>query len=216
MTTTEQTRWVAGIAVSQPGALWRRWVALTTAGEVLGFIVPAVAAALTTVGGVEGLPQVAVLMATGAVEGALLGWAQAVVLRRVVPGLDTRSWVLATALAAVLAYAMGMLPSLLFPLPVPAMIAIGTVAGTILLGSVGTAQWLILRRHRPHSAWWIAVTAGAWVLGLGAFLAIATPLWRPGQPAALIAAIGVLASVAMAATMAAVTGWGVLRLGQVK
>ena len=68
MTTTEQTRWVAGIAVSQPGALWRRWVALTTAGEVLGFIVPAVVAALTTVGGVEGLPQVAVLMAAGAVR----------------------------------------------------------------------------------------------------------------------------------------------------
>jgi hypothetical protein len=38
------------------------------------------------------------------------------------------------------------------------------------------------------------------------------PLWQPGQAALLIAAIGVVAGLAMAAMVAAVTGWAVLRL----
>ena len=107
---------------------------------------------------------------------------------------------------------MGMIPSLLFPLPVPVMVGVGAAAGAILLASIGTAQWLVLRRHRPHSAWWIATTAAAWLLGLAAFLAIATPLWRPGQSIALIILIGVLAGLVMATTAAAVTGLAMLRL----
>jgi hypothetical protein len=192
--------------------LWWRWFTITTTGELLGFTVPALAGALTTAHHLDGRPQALILAAAGAVEGALLGWSQAVVLRRVITGLDTGPWVRATASGAVLAYAMGMLPSLLFPLPVPAMVAVGAVAGTVLLASIGTAQWLVLRRYRPHSAWWIATTAGAWILGLAAFLAIATPLWHPGQSTALVILVGVLAGLAMAATVAAVTGWAALRL----
>jgi hypothetical protein len=194
------------------GRLWRRWVVITTAGEVLGFSVPALAGALTTVAHIAGPSQAGILVAAGAVEGALLGWAQATVLRHVVTGLDTGSWIRATALGAMLAYAMGMLPGLLFPQPVLVMIAVVAVAGTVLLCSIGTAQWLVLRRHRPHAAWWIPVTAGAWLVGLGVFLAIATPLWHPGQSVVLIAATGVLAGLVMAATVAAATGWAVLRL----
>jgi hypothetical protein len=193
-------------------ALWRRWVFVTTAGELAGFCVPVLAGALTTAGHVTAAGQATILVVAGAVEGAMLGWAQAIVLRRVVAGLDTGSWVRATALGAVVAYAMGMLPSVFFPLPVAAMIAIAVVAGTILLGSIGTAQWLVLRRHRSGSGWWIGTTAGAWLLGLAAFLAIAMPLWRPGQATVLIVAIGLLAGLVMAAVVASVTGWAVLRL----
>jgi hypothetical protein len=192
--------------------LWRRWVLVTTAGEVAGFTAPALAGAVTTSADVSGLAQAAVLVVAGAVEGALLGWAQGLVLRRVLPGLDTRCWVRATALGAMFAYAMGMLPSLLFPLSVPTMIVIGSVAGLLLLASIGTAQWLVLRQHRRHAAWWIPATAGAWLLGLAAFLAIATPLWYPGQSVVLITVIGLIAAVAMAGVVAAVTGWAVLRL----
>jgi hypothetical protein len=92
------------------------------------------------------------------------------------------------------------------------MVGVGASAGVILLASIGTTQWLVLRRHRPHSAWWIATTAGAWLLGLAAFLAIATPLWQPGQSIVLIILIGVLAGLVMATTVAAVTGWAMLRL----
>jgi hypothetical protein len=192
--------------------LWRRWLVVTTAGEVAGFTAPAVAGAWTTAANVSGLLQAAVLIIAGAAEGAMLGWSQTRVLRLVLPGLDTRSWTRATACGAMLAYAMGMLPSLLFPLPAPAMIAVGAVAGTVLLASIGTAQWLVLRRHEPRTAWWIPVTAAAWVLGLAAFLAVATPLWRPGESVAVIFGIGLLAAVVMAGTVAAVTGAAVVHL----
>jgi hypothetical protein len=55
----------------------------------------------------------------------------------------------------------------------------GTV---LLLCSMGTAQWLVLRRIEVDAPWWIGVTAAAWVAGLAVFLAVATPLWREGQP----------------------------------
>ena len=66
---------------------------------------------------------------------------------------------------------------------------------------------------RAARSWrWIAVTALAWCLALGVFFAIAPPLWHEGQALWLTILIGAAAGLAMAVTMAAVTGWGLLRL----
>ena len=46
-----------------------------------------------------------------------------------------------------------------------------------------------------------------WLVGLAVFLAVTSPLWRPGQSLALVVAIGVLAGMRMAVSVAAVTGW---------
>lgn len=78
--------------------------------------------------------------------------------------------------------------------------------------SIGTAQWTVLRNHLPHAARWIAITAGAWLCGLAAFLAVASPLWQPGQPFWLTVLIGVLAGILMAAVVAVLTGAGLLHL----
>ena len=59
------------------------------------------------------------------------------------PGLNTQSWVWATACGAMLAYVVGMLPNLL-PQPAAALIVLGTLAGMVLLASIGTAQRLVL------------------------------------------------------------------------
>ena len=48
--------------------------------------------------------------------------------------------------------------------------------------------------------------------GLGTFMAIATPLWREGQPPVLIALIGLLAGLAMAFVMALVSGLALARI----
>jgi hypothetical protein len=47
---------------------------------------------------------------------------------------------------------------------------------------------------------------------MAVLLGVATPLWHAGQDVVLVAAIGALGGVGMAATMAAVTGWGLVRL----
>jgi hypothetical protein len=93
-----------------------------------------------------------------------------------------------------------------------ALVGGGLVLGAALLATIGTAQWTVLRPLVPRAARWIPATALAWVIGLGAFLAVATPLWHPGQPVGLVIAVGALAGTVMAAAAAAVTGVAVVRI----
>jgi hypothetical protein len=146
------------------------------------------------------------LLAAGAVEGSVLGLAQAGVFRQVLPGLPPVRFVLATACAAALAWMLGLLPVLLgdrlVALP-PTLVVLGAVfAGTLLLASIGTAQWFVLRGRLPHAGRWIPATGVAWMAGLGVFTAVSSPLWWPGQPLGLIAAIGAFGGLVMAAVSA--------------
>ncbi len=50
------------------------------------------------------------------------------------------------------------------------------------------------------------------LLGLAAFMTIATPLWQEGQPTWQIVAVGLLAGLVMALVMAAITGYALMRL----
>ncbi len=192
---------------------WRAWTRWATAGEFAGFAVPAVTGAL--VGGVNGTGVAAALVAAGAAEGALLGAAQARVLERRLPAFDRPRWILATSCAAALAWAIGLIPMLtngFQNLATVVVIPVAVLLGVILLASIGTAQWLVLRVQLPHSMVWIFSTAGAWTAGLTAFLVVAMPLWHPGQAPALIAAIGALGGLVMAFTVAALTGWAFVRV----
>ncbi|RTL69081.1 MAG: hypothetical protein EKK42_08290 [Pseudonocardiaceae bacterium] len=194
--------------------MWLRWFTWVTLGEFAGFVAPAIVGAASTT---WSLPATtAGLLLAGAAEGTALGWTQAHVLGRALPTLRRAWFVAATALAVVLAYALGLVPialgEQLTTLP-PVLLIIGIVTGgSVLLASIGTAQWLVLRRVRARCAWWIATTGGAWAGGLLVFTAVATPLWQPGQPLALIIAIGVLGGSVMAATVAALTGAAAVRL----
>jgi Ca2+-transporting ATPase len=196
-------------------ALWRRWTAVTFLGEALGFLVPV----LVVLAGADRVVEpgrTLLLVLAGVGEGAVLGAAQARVLTRRLPGFASGAWVLRTALAAGVAWAIGLtiggLGERLAGWPLAAQLALAVPAGVVLLLSIGTAQWTVLRRSLPRAGRWVAWTAAAWLAGLALFMAVATPLWQPGQAAVLVALIGVLAGCLMAATMAAVTGWGLVRL----
>jgi hypothetical protein len=197
-----------------PRALLRTWMLHVTAGEALGFCVPAAVALLV----LDGPPALAVggLVMAGAVEGAVLGAAQARVLGREILGFSRRAWVAATAGAAALAWLVGMLPSTFSSVwadwPTPLAVAVGVLLGTLALLSLGAAQWLVLRRHLSRAGWWVPGTFLGWAVGLLVFAGITTPLWRPGQSAAVVTAIGVLGGLAMAATMAWVTGLVLVRI----
>lgn len=188
--------------------IWQSWFRWTAAGEFAGFLAPALVGALTS------SPQLLVL--AGVVEGAVLGAAQAVVLRRVDRTLLGRNWIGVTALAAGFAWAVAMLAvhngDRLNMLPLAAVLPITAVAGTGILLSLGTAQWFILRGHFPRAGRWVWANAAAWGAGLLVFTAVATPLWQPGQSPELIALIGALGGLLMAATMAAITGAALVRL----
>jgi hypothetical protein len=195
------------------GPMWRAWTGWVTLGEFVGFGFPAVTGAL--IGDVAGFSAAALLVTAGAVEGGVLGAAQSHVLVRAVPLLRRRQWILATAAAAALAWAIGLIPMLtngFQDLPAAVWAPMTIVLGVILIGSIGTAQWLVLRPYVDNSSRWILATAGAWVAGLAVFTAVTTPLWQPGQPAVLLAAIGALGGLLMACTVAALTGWAFVRI----
>lgn len=92
-----------------------------------------------------------------------------------------------------------------------ARLAAGGLGATALLISIGLGQWFELRKHVAGAWRWIAGSAAAWAAGLGVFLAVATPLWQPGQEWWLATVIGMAAAMLMAASMALVTGVVMLR-----
>jgi hypothetical protein len=194
--------------------LFRAWTASVTVGEFVGFCVPALVGGFVI--GTSTPVAVALMVAAGSVEGAVLGWSQARVLGRVLPELSARRWVVGTAIAAAFAWLIGLLPSTfgsaLSTWPVGVLVVVGVILGTLLLCSIGTAQWVELRRHVPQAGWWVLVTAAAWCVGLLAFFPVTSLLWQPGQPVLLVAAIGVMGGLIMAVTMAATSGWALVRL----
>ncbi|POH66856.1 hypothetical protein C3B59_07455 [Cryobacterium zongtaii] len=182
---------------------WLLWVSL---GESVGFLVPALAQLAFA-----GSPVLApALILAGAAEGTVLGWTQATVLRSRVPALNRRRWVGATAIAGAAAWFIGLLPAEWAEVwqrwPAAAQLTAGILLAAVLLCALGFAQWFELRRHLRGAGWWILGSAGAWGAGLAVFFAVATPLWQPGQPGALILLIGVLAGMFMAVAMALVSG----------
>ncbi len=192
----------------------REWLVSVTVGELVGFCIPAVTAALV----VSRSPGLALpaLVAAGSAEGAVLGWSQARVLSRHLPGLRSSRWTLGTAAAAAIAWLVGMMPSTFYELwsrwPTPLALAIGVVLAVRLLCGIGVAQWIELRHRLRHASRWILATALAWCAGLVAFALVTSPLWEEGQKPWLVAVIAVLGGYVMAATMAAVTGSAMRRL----
>jgi uncharacterized protein DUF6544 len=197
-----------------PRVLRRSWFVATLLGESVGFLVPALVAAFAYDLHVAALLPLMVI--AGAVEGTVLGIAQAVVLRREFLGLSRVPWAAATAVGAATAWFVGMLPSTFYSTwsdwPPYLTVPVGVVLGLVVLVSVGFAQWTVLRHHVARSRSWVPANAVAWGAGLAVLFGICMPLWREGQPVALTVAIGVLGGLAMAVTVACLTAAWLTRL----
>jgi hypothetical protein len=180
---------------------WGRWTGAAALGEIAGFAVPAVAMALTL--GVGPIARVAVILPAG----AILGLAQAYALRTVLPAIATRDWARATAGGAAIAWAVGTLPVVLgeslLEWPPVVLVPLGLTS----LTSMG-----LLRPYVRGAFRWVPATVLSWPAGLGAFALVTSPLWQEGQPAWLVAAIGMLGGAIMAVTVAAPTGAAPVRL----
>jgi hypothetical protein len=139
-------------------------------------------------GGAEALIGLILFTLLGAFEGAVVGFAQWLVLCGRLTDLARRSWILATVAGAVAAWFLGMLPSTVMALAgngggegpdfegagVFVMAAgVGLVLGAVL----ATPQWRVLRRHVRGAGWWIPANAIAWAVAMPLiFLAAGMPL----------------------------------------
>jgi hypothetical protein len=148
-------------------------------------------------------------------EGVVVGVAQELVLRRRLTQLRPRSWIVATAIGAALAWVLGMVPSTVMALTssesasqssaepsvlvtIVLAVGLGLVAGPIL----GIAQWTVLRRLVQRAGRWLWANALAWAVGMPLiFLGMDLVPWT-GQP--LVAAVAIYAVCAIAGAVVGV------------
>ncbi|HZG65354.1 MAG TPA: hypothetical protein VEZ12_01330 [Herpetosiphonaceae bacterium] len=194
--------------------MWRRWTLFTALGELVGFSAPAIAMAAGTVAGWNDTTQVVVAVLAGAVEGAVLGLAQWLALRRYLTTLSGWAWVMATAIGAMAAYLLAMIAVALGgsgPYPIALLAVVGVVFGAGFLVSIGFPQWLVLRHHVPHAGWWISTNAAAWPLGVAVpFIVLALV---PNTAAFWVwVVMGIIGGLLMGLLVGAITGVTLVRL----
>lgn len=205
--------------------LFGRWVRAFTLGELIGFgLLPALGGTLAYAAS-EGLAPTTravalygVAVVGGLGEGAVLAWFQLGPLSEVFPALSRRRWVLHTAAAASVAWALGMLgPTLdeVTPLPVAAQVALGVASGVLILLSIGFVQARLLRPHTERSGAWLTANVVGWLLGLP-FTFLAPALLPDDAPPLVFAGAFAIGGVLMGATVGAVTGVALLRLARTR
>jgi len=124
---------------------WLLWALASTAGLALGFSVSF--AALETLG--KAMANAMAVAVVGAGIGASVGTAQWLVLRRQV---SRAGW---WALASAVGLAVGFAVAFAVVEATDESEAVGfAVAGMVGGASVGTAQWIILRRKVSRAGWW--------------------------------------------------------------
>ena len=190
-----------------------RWVLVVTLGEAVGFSVPAAVGVAVTSASWGPLATLLAIVLAGSVEGAMLGAAQADCLYRwrVLP--VRRRWIVATSLGAAVAWSIGMLPSTFDLRWTAATAVVVGVGGLVLLTSLPLAQYFVLRDHVRRAARWIPINIAAWLLGIAWTLA-PSPVVDESTPTGALILIYGIAGLCMAATVAVVTGVGMIRLLQ--
>jgi hypothetical protein len=192
-------------------SLLTRWVVAFIGGEVVGFGLAALVAAVAGLAFGHEHAAIAILggALAGIVEGSAVGWAQWRVLRGPLPEIGRRSWIVATAAGATVAWAIGMsLGTFAAPSEEPpfAVVLVGAaLLGAALGALLGAGQWLVLRRHVARAARWVIANALGWTIGMviafgGAGLA------GEETPVVVIVLIATLTGAAMALAPALATG----------
>lgn len=173
--------------IGQTGFDWKfytRWVSANALGELIGL-------GLTFTVGVGsvlliGEPQGAmaaiglglVMVASGAIEGVVVGSAQWWAMQSALPEINRKSWIAATLVGALVAWSFGSIPTTLMsmnadtagtPTAEPDTISMLLMAGVMgaLLGIVlALAQWIVLRRTVHKAWWWLPANSAAWLVGM--------------------------------------------------
>jgi hypothetical protein len=200
----------------QPGqwSMWLRWTLATAAGELFGFAIPALAGAAAAWLAIGQVAMSGLLVVAGLGEGAVLGLAQWLALRPSLPNLPGRAWVLATALAAGIAWTLAMSLVTLGELNVlgrAALVMLALPFGIIFLCSIGGAQWWVLRRSVAHAGWWVLANAVAWPIGVA--VPVVGMVLLPDTAGALtMLLVGVICGLLMGVVVGAITGFVLVRL----
>jgi len=160
--------------------LWLRWTIANGIGELLGlgvvfamgFVMAPSGSELNDTPAMAGVVLIVVSLA--AFEGAVVGLAQWLALRRALPGLSLSAWLGDTIVGAVVAWLLGMIPGMLTDADTEAattpslhlVLAAAAVIGAILGVILASAQWWVLRRYVKHAYLWLLANALGWFLAM--------------------------------------------------
>jgi len=210
-------------------SLWSRWVLANALAETLG-LGGTFAAGFALFAGLPepqttlaAIGQALLMTSSGLFEGLIVGLAQWHVLRTAFGRLARRTWVVATILGAVIAWACGSLPMTVASLGaggeqaaasepqgwVMALLAagMGAVAGLVL----AYAQWRALRPHARGAGLWLPANALAWALGMPLIFVAVDLAQKAGSLAGFVGVMA--AAIALAgALVGAVHGVALVRL----
>lgn len=166
-----------------PWGFWGRWVLANAFAELIGLGGSALLW-IVFLSGLEaqwGILTSATVVVLGStlLEGTAVGVAQWRVLRSALPKLHLAAWWSATAIGALIAWSLGMIPSTFMSInsagsnatPPPEMsdalmYTLAAVMGLVLGPVLALPQWLVLRRQVTHAGLWIAANAVAWCWGM--------------------------------------------------
>lgn len=189
----------------------------TVVGGLISIGIVAFAVAIASHFGM--VSTVALLHVVGALEGAVLGFTQWLVLRHYVKHVGW--WVLTTSIGSLVAWLIGLKMSVMLififfdgAMSVPSSAAF--LKAVFLLGAwvgavLGVAQWLVLRTHVRRGGLWIVANAVAWGLGLLIAFMGAT-LVRPGKLELETALVGLATGTTAGAVIGRITGIALLWL----
>jgi hypothetical protein len=211
-------------------SVYRRWIVANGSSEALGLgttflIGRAVAPWLASRSPADTLLGAAAAVVLGTLlEGVVVGWAQEQVLRDVLPGLRPRAWAAATGLGAGTAWLIGMIPSTIVGLVAPferttapvepsplVQYSLAAILGLVTGPILGSAQWIVLRRHARRAGRWLWANAAAWAVGMPViFLGMELVPWSRGGVAAAAAIYAVCGATGL--LVGAIHGRVLLRL----
>jgi hypothetical protein len=151
--------WVALTAISIPVAALIAWLVVSQVENIAGGTIQ-----------VGGRPRITEDYLSSyiliPVLGLLAGLLQYLLLRRHLP--RTGRWVAATALGLVMGLVAGRLTLYALQGTIGSTL-LGVLSTALIGGSLGLAQWLVLRPCLRHAAWWIPANVLGWaVVGWGA------------------------------------------------
>jgi hypothetical protein len=162
---------------------WQRWVAANALGELVGLGAVAAIGLLArplimeSEGMGEHLIFAFIMVLAGGIEGVAVGYAQWRALRHELPTVHRREWVGATVVGALIAWGLGMMPSVLMggtgPDGTPpatiepeVRLMLATAMGAALGAVLAFPQIRVLRSHLERSWLWAVANAVAWAVAM--------------------------------------------------
>ncbi|MGI9545447.1 MAG: hypothetical protein ACR2MX_19455 [Cyclobacteriaceae bacterium] len=209
--------------------LWRRWTLNCGLAEFFGIGLAAMIALLHRE--IMGEPQLTseyiinmlFMLVAGLIEGTIVGYFQWRVLKLKFGAIPKSRWIFLTAFGAVIAWFLGMLPSMFLSQsssksmptdvtpPLVVIVLLGGMMGAALGALWGGIQWVELRKHVKWAKQWIWANTLGWFVGL-AIIMLAATLPNDSTPWQTIVMLGVSSGLLAGISVGAITGWFLIRL----